>query len=369
MTSDWTIATPLIGSLGTLDMSGAAPKVVVNLTRSGYINAYATDASACAPASSPRFHHDNANSGDYRRDAVLPGRPYELTHSAAAIAFRAPGDDLLCATIDHYEIVTSGQPIDESNFAQATPLAPPPAPLGAGQLQSYTVPPGAQRYVAVRALDEQGNVGRVASTDFRGPPPDTDGDGTPDDEDDCPDEAGPPENNGCPDPGPGDTDGDGIPDDEDQCPTEPGPVSNNGCPLPPPPGPCENPIAGTPGADTIAGTPDGDRITGRRGDDEISGGEGDDCIAGNGGRDALFGEDGDDHVSGGRARDFARGRDGDDVVKGGPGRDVLRGDGGDDLIKARGGGSDRINCGAGDDTAVVRGHTDRVRNCETVTGR
>ena len=39
---------------------------MVDVTRSGLINAYATDAPACAPASSPRFHHDNANSGDYR---------------------------------------------------------------------------------------------------------------------------------------------------------------------------------------------------------------------------------------------------------------------------------------------------------------
>ena len=39
------------------------------------------------------------------------------------------------------------------------------------------------------------------------PPPDRDGDGIPDDEDECPDEPGPPENNGCPipDPPPGDT--------------------------------------------------------------------------------------------------------------------------------------------------------------------
>jgi hypothetical protein len=35
-------------------------------------------------------------------------------------------------------------------------------------------------------------------------------------------------------PAPPDTDGDGVPDDVDQCPNEAGPASNNGCPLPPP---------------------------------------------------------------------------------------------------------------------------------------
>ena len=75
LTTDWTVATPLIGSFGTLDTDADARKVVVNMTRSGYIHVYETDAEACSPSSSPRFHHDNANSGDYSRDAVLPGRP------------------------------------------------------------------------------------------------------------------------------------------------------------------------------------------------------------------------------------------------------------------------------------------------------
>ncbi len=75
LTTDWTVATPLIGSFGTEDTKDASHKVVVAITRSGYIHAYRTDAQACTPSSSPRFHHDNANSGDYSRDAILPGAP------------------------------------------------------------------------------------------------------------------------------------------------------------------------------------------------------------------------------------------------------------------------------------------------------
>ena len=59
--------------------------------------------------------------------------------------------------------------------------------------------------------------------------PDTDGDGIPDHEDACPDVFGDAKFNGCPD-----SDGDGIPDHLDECPQEAGPASNNGCPVPPP---------------------------------------------------------------------------------------------------------------------------------------
>lgn len=55
--------------------------------------------------------------------------------------------------------------------------------------------------------------------------PDRDGDGIADKDDLCPDQAGPKELYGCPD-----RDGDGIPDKDDQCPDTPGPAHNKGCP-------------------------------------------------------------------------------------------------------------------------------------------
>ena len=69
---------------------------------------------------------------------------------------------------------------------------------------------------------------------------DDDGDGLPNNVDDCPNQAGPRENRGCPvdvpaDPAPapvGDQDGDGMSDDVDFCPQDAGPESNGGCPLP-----------------------------------------------------------------------------------------------------------------------------------------
>jgi hypothetical protein len=57
---------------------------------------------------------------------------------------------------------------------------------------------------------------------------DTDGDGTPDQSDLCPSQAGPATNYGCPPPPDGD--GDGIVDELDKCPTDAGVPQNDGCP-------------------------------------------------------------------------------------------------------------------------------------------
>jgi len=63
------------------------------------------------------------------------------------------------------------------------------------------------------------------------PWPDRDGDGVFDKDDQCPDQPGPKENRGCPLPkGPKDSDGDGLPDKDDKCPDEPGPKEEQGCP-------------------------------------------------------------------------------------------------------------------------------------------
>jgi hypothetical protein len=255
LTTDWTIATPLLGSFGTLDSDESARRVVVNLTRSGYVNAYETDAPACAPASSPRFHHDNANSGDSRRDAVLPGRPYSavLAPDGESISFSAPGDDLMCGAVAAYEVRTSDSPIDERSFAPAAELSGAPTPAAPGGAQSYAIPSEAQRYVAIRAVDDQGNVGRVALVD-RG--------------------AGPP---------------------------------------PPGQARCSNVVAGTDDADRLRGTAGGDRLRGKGGRDRLIARAGRDCLIGGGGRDAHFGGAGDDTIRArGNARDVVRCGPGDD---------------------------------------------------------
>jgi hypothetical protein len=143
LTGDWTVATPLIGSFGD-----GTHKTVVNLTRLGGVFAYDTAAPVCSPSSSPRFHHDPANSGDYARDAVAPGKPASATLSGSTLTFKAPGDDLLCGTADHYEVLDAG-----------SWTTPPLKPAPAGTTQAIVIGTKA-RSITLRAVDEQGNIGQ-----------------------------------------------------------------------------------------------------------------------------------------------------------------------------------------------------------------
>jgi hypothetical protein len=155
-----TIANPTIGSFGTDDTKSAAHKVVVSITRSGTLAVYGTPAPACSPSSWPRFHHDIANSGDYGRDAVPPGRPVITSKANGVLTFVAPGNDLMCGTAAAYQVATSNAPITAENFAAARPLTGAPHPAAAGTRQTMTLPAGTAPYVAIRAVGQQGNLGR-----------------------------------------------------------------------------------------------------------------------------------------------------------------------------------------------------------------
>jgi len=77
--------------------------------------------------------------------------------------------------------------------------------------------------------DDRDNCPDQPGTELTGGCPDADGDGIPDREDKCPDIPGTLKYNGCPVP---DSDNDGINDEEDKCPTVPGLAKYNGCPVP-----------------------------------------------------------------------------------------------------------------------------------------
>jgi hypothetical protein len=169
LTGDWTIAAPTLGSLGTLDSSASARKDVVSITRSGSLSVYSTPASACSPSSWPRYHHDDANSGDYTHDAVTPGRPFRASLVRRVLSFAAPGEDLMCGLASSYHVVTSARPITPQNFAAARRLAGAPQPAAAGRRQSYRLPARTLRYVAIRAVNAAGNIGLPTAVDL-GPP-------------------------------------------------------------------------------------------------------------------------------------------------------------------------------------------------------
>jgi hypothetical protein len=192
-----------------------------------------------------------------------------------------------------------------------------------------------------------------------------------------------------------DADRDGFGDEtQDQCPTD---ASTQGaCPQPPTAecqGATVNKIDGTEADDTLTGTPAPDAIFGLGGNDEIDGVDGDDCldggdgddilrggadndlelgsegndkVRGQGGKDKLKGGDGEDRLNGGEGKDRLAGGEGKDKLNGSAAKDKLKGNGGADDINAVDAKTDRVNCGGGDDKAVVD-PIDRVsRNCETV---
>jgi hypothetical protein len=162
LTGDWVVATPTVGTFGTLDSAPTARKVVAVVTRSGSLQVYRTSAPASAPASWPRFHHDNANSGDSRRDAVAPGSPIGVAVSDGVLRFRAPGDDGLRGTAARYEVFWSRRArIDAADLHSVGRVAELPAPARAGSTQSIRLPERVRGRVGIRAVDEQGNVGRM----------------------------------------------------------------------------------------------------------------------------------------------------------------------------------------------------------------
>jgi hypothetical protein len=160
LTGDWTAATPTLGSLGTLDTAAAARKVVVSVTRSGVLSVFRTSAGACSPSSSPRFHHDNANSGDYSRDATAPGTPMNGRVVGRRLSFVAPGEDLMRGIAHSYQVAMSRRPITAQSFARARRLGVSLARARAGSVQRLRLPKGVSGYVAIRAIDAAGNVGR-----------------------------------------------------------------------------------------------------------------------------------------------------------------------------------------------------------------
>jgi hypothetical protein len=160
LSGDWAVATPAIGSFGQLETDSKASRVVIDGTRNGRLVAYGTGAAPCGAASWPQFHHDPANSGDLDRDAIAPGTPIDNAVSGSSLTFVSPGDDLLCGTAKRYEVRSSDKPITAANFADADKVAATGDVVGAGKKATLTLPADTGRYVAVRAVDEQGNVGR-----------------------------------------------------------------------------------------------------------------------------------------------------------------------------------------------------------------
>jgi RTX calcium-binding nonapeptide repeat (4 copies) len=118
-------------------------------------------------------------------------------------------------------------------------------------------------------------------------------------------------------------------------------------------------LFGGSGNDRLISATRGSLLSGGAGRDLLTGVGADDIFIGDTGEDRIFARGGADSIDGGPGADF---------LAGGPGRDEIRAAGGDDRVHAADRQRDIVDCGRGQDRAVVRAN-DRVFHCERVIYR
>ncbi|MGH2957949.1 MAG: thrombospondin type 3 repeat-containing protein [Solirubrobacterales bacterium] len=404
-TGGWQFATPAVG-----DVDGDGDLDVSTVTREGWSFLWDTGVNACDGTNEEwwTFHHDEQSSNNYGHDGRPPGRPRDLTAAFNAnggvdLSWTAPGDDWLCGEGNIFRIVRANAQIQRPT--DGTVIKDQAAAGGAGTAKQISITEAELQgasHLAVLYRDEasegpgSGNWGLLAQISPQGGAGDSDGDGVPNGDDNCPlvanplledadadgtgdacesapdaDEDGEPDStDNCPNdsnPGQEDADGDGIGDVCDPGETGGGggsggggggaggaggsPAAGAGAA-----GECSSRIAGSGRKDRLTGTPAGNLIFGLKGPDRIFGQDGDDCLFGNKGRDLLNGGAGDDFLHGGNKRD---------VLKPGSGEDTAKAGSGNDVANTRDGHRDFLHCGGGTDL-VKADKKDKLKRCERV---
>jgi len=168
LTGGW-LAQP--AALGDVDGDGLL-EVAAN-TREGNVYVWDTDGPACANNQEWwTYHHDEWNTGNYRRDTRPPDRIASLAATSPALltvsaSWTAPGDDGPCGQASSYEMAWSTDPLTPANFGAALAQHPvalaAPLAAGSGQATSFSAPQS-HLFVGLRARDEEGNPGRLAVT-------------------------------------------------------------------------------------------------------------------------------------------------------------------------------------------------------------
>jgi len=125
----------------------------------------------------------------------------------------------------------------------------------------------------------------------------------------------------------------------------------------------QNPLIGHAGDDRLIGLEGNDHLNGGGGDDQMSGGADDDLFHGKAGDDVARGATGRDDLLTGQGDDLSYGGPGPDQLFDNEGRDHLTGGSGNDRFSTHDGDRDVIDCGAGEDIAMID-RFDRVSGCE-----
>ena len=176
-TGGWIFATPTVG-----DMNGDGELDVMTLTREGFAFAWGTGVPACQSGGTSTndewwsFSHDEHATARYGHDARPPGAPRglggERSGSTLTLAWRSPGDDLLCGDPARYRVIASRGRIDGPQ--DGTLLGEFDAGKGgSGAGRAVTLPPELRDgdiQVAVIYRDEAGNWGRPRTAGLAGLP-------------------------------------------------------------------------------------------------------------------------------------------------------------------------------------------------------
>ncbi|TMA38134.1 MAG: hypothetical protein E6J79_07935 [Deltaproteobacteria bacterium] len=162
LTGQWQTATPSIG-----DLDGDGRVEVVETSRLGMLFVWSTAGPTCQPDQWRKARHDEWNTGTYGTDTRRPARIDDLRFRRAPrkaeLDWTAVGDDGRCGRAARYELRAAAAPIDRTSFAAATPVEiAPPAAAGTAETRRFRLPAGAF-FLALRATDEAGNAGPLAS--------------------------------------------------------------------------------------------------------------------------------------------------------------------------------------------------------------
>ena len=179
----WVQSTPAVG-----DVNGDGKLDVMAFTREGWSFLWSTNAPECNAGQTATndqwwtFHHDEHGTANYGADARPPSRPGVLSAQRTdggdlRIVFTGSGDDLGCGEAARYEVAASRKPIlSGAAFVSGTRLEATSGKSGAtpsarsSQAGRVTVTTkGGSRFanVAVRAVDDAGNVSYVRGTRVR----------------------------------------------------------------------------------------------------------------------------------------------------------------------------------------------------------
>ena len=109
----------------------------------------------------------NASQAPQIQPIIIPALPIITSNPGEVIlSWTAPGDDGNIGRADHYVVKYFPNFINESNWAGATTVPNPPAPLPPGSRQSFTfsgLSRGMPYYFAVKTYDEAGNASGLSN--------------------------------------------------------------------------------------------------------------------------------------------------------------------------------------------------------------